>query len=84
MVANRVELPLKRGGGGSSGGIYVQSDRNTQFGLFVSSRLVFNQWEDSLPQNKLWLNGNTDDRILFRRRFEPQSGEHGGGAAGDS
>ena len=32
MVANKVELPL-RGGGGSSGGIYVQSDRNGQFGF---------------------------------------------------
>ena len=31
MVANKVELPL--GGGGSSGGIYVRLERNTQFGF---------------------------------------------------
>ena len=43
MVANKVELPLKGGGGGVSGGIYVRSDRHTQFGFFVSGRLGFNQ-----------------------------------------
>ena len=32
MVANKVELPL-RGGGGSSGGIHVPLERNTQFGF---------------------------------------------------
>ena len=30
MVANKVELPLR---GGSSGGIYVRLERNTQFGF---------------------------------------------------
>ena len=33
MVANKVELPLRGGGGGSSGGIYVRLERNTQFGF---------------------------------------------------
>ena len=83
MVANKVELPLK-GGGGSSGGIYVRSDRNTQFGFFVSGRLGFDQWEDRLPQNKLWPNGNAANRRLFRRRFESWSGEHGLAAADDN
>ena len=32
MVANKIELPL-RGGGGSSCGIYVRLERNTQFGF---------------------------------------------------
>ena len=31
MVANKVELPLR--GGGGSGGIYVRLERNTQFGF---------------------------------------------------
>ena len=36
--------------------------------------------EDQCPQGKQWPNGNAADRRLFGRRFEPWSGEDGGGS----
>ena len=82
MVANKVELPM--GGGGSSGGIYVRSDRNTQFGFSSVVDLAPSSGEGMFARSKQWPNGNAADRRLFDRRLEPQTGAHGGAAAAGS
>ena len=66
-------------------GASSQSDRNTQFGFFVSGRCGPKQWGDRSPEIKQWASGKAPDRRLFHRlfgrRFEPRSGEYGAAAA---
>ena len=84
MVANKVELPLRGGGGGSTGGIYVRSDRNTQFGFSSVADLAPSSGEEMFTNSKQWPNGSAAGRSLFGRWFESRSGAHGGGAADGS
>ena len=83
MVANKVELPLKGGGGAVV--VFMSGQTETHsLGFLSVADSTSTSGEDSLSQNKQWPNGNAADHRLFRRRFEPRSGEHGGGAADDS
>ena len=82
MVAKKVELPLTGGGGGSSGGIYVRLERNTQFGFSSLADLDASSEEALFHCAWQWPSGSAADVRFFGRRFEPRSGAHAGGAAG--
>ena len=58
-----------------------QSDRNTQFGFFVSGRCGTKQQGGSASKTKQWPSGNATGRSAFGRRFESRSGEFGAAAA---
>ena len=82
---NKVELPLK-GGGGRGGAVVVFMSGQTEthsLGFLSVADSPSTSMEDRPSQNKQWPNGNAADRRLFCRRFEPWLGEHGGGAADD-
>ena len=61
-----------------------QSDRNTQFGFFVSGRCVPKQWGDTSLQTTQRPNGNASDQCPLSRRFEPRSAEFHAAAAAKS
>ena len=61
-----------------------QSDRNTQFGFFVSGTRSPKQWGDLSTQGKHWPNSNAADHRLFGRRVKPRLGKYGAAAAADS
>ena len=83
MVANKVELPLKGGRGAVV--VFMSGQTETHsLGFLSVAESALTSGEDSLPQNEQWRNNNAADRRLFRRRFEPRSGENGGGAADDN
>ena len=58
-----------------------QSDRNTQFGFFVSGRCGTKQQGGFASKTKQWPSGNAAGQSAFGRRFEPRSGEFGAAAA---
>ena len=72
------------GRGGSSGGTYVRSDRNTQFGFSSVADLAPSSGEGNFIRSKQWPNGSAAGHRIFGPRFEPQSGAHAGGAVDGS